>query len=91
MLQIDLFKNVQIMSKELCLNRKVINFVSAKNKLLFSQQNTNSALCHLSWFILICVTSTVRASMVKLMEHIHNGSYSLARDGGVFTPEGYFL
>jgi len=30
--------------------------------------------------------------MLKLViEHIHNGSYSLVREGGVFTPEGYFL
>lgn len=30
--------------------------------------------------------------MVKVViEHIQNGSYSLVREGGVFTPEGYFL
>ncbi len=64
--------------------------IHLKAKSLLSMQHMHVPTSWLS--IMICATSIVWSRMVKLVtERIHNGSDSLVREGGVFTPEGYLL
>lgn len=68
-------------------NHVTLHFKGTKSALIKYQTDAHQLTVYLD----LCDIYSLIYEMKLVIEKIHNASYSLVSEGGVFTPEGYFL